>query len=1047
MRKKHTSAKVLKFDEQDYQRFLETIKRISTYVKTKIPNKLDLEAVFEDKKLIKEYQSAQYQSKPEEFAKENILSELLDFLGYDKNSRTAESELKRGYGIKWPDYKLVIDDDFYLLVEAEPLNSDLYEKGHGLNQVIEWLQTKGTTDYGVATDGLHWIMINYSPEYRRHMEVINLDLSPFIIEALGLKEGIIDQPQKKKLFSEFMGFFSKELILSTLTKKNVELENYQENISGRFYKEYMKLVFGERASATSLVSSITDVSDLEAQKRIAQAIIDRLIFIKFIEARGWLNGDKNFLSNLLKSYNKNPTGTFYNSLLKVLFFNILNNPDDSQKKGNFAGIKYLNGGLFSKIRDEEANPDYSVTDDILFKIIKFLETYRFEGKTITKLEESSTEENIMSPEILGYIFERTANHDHGAFYTPENVTTFIAQGTVYEYIMDLINAKLRERGIYPIKKLESLSEEEEIKKEDLKELYENIKSIRILDPACGSGAFFMPVIGLLMRVHLIFANRLGITLEPYKVKKQIIENNIFGAEINQEAVEIAKLRLWLELVSTAESIDEIDLLPNIDYNIISGNSLFGLDTQTKANGIPAHIPLDIADFVDILSANYKTATDRINELNEKPTVENTLKMKDILLRIYKGEHDPKAATLVKKIISKIDLKLRSNLNKSYSSYLKQPFDLEITEEEISNEHPIHWMLEFHEVMNDGGFDIVLGNPPYIEMSKVNYPLKQYSTLKCGNLYAPFFERAIKLTKKNGYFGYIVPISSICTDRMTSLQDLLIKNTDRLKISNYDDRPDKIFKVIEHCRSSIIFGHKNSDGKHVVFSTHYHRWHAEDRDFLFKKMKYLEVTDLIKPGIIPKLGDKLEETVIKKMENDKPLSNFIGSESDNRIIYHNAPQYWIRAMDFMPEFKNSKGSTLSPHNKTFYVSDKNYLKSIISTLNSSLFYWFFIVNSNCRDLTDREIQTFNFDPSSLRSSERKQLEVLCDKLMEDYKEKSKLKKTEYEATGEVVYREFYPKLSKPIIDRIDNVIFDHYGFTMQEKDYIRNFDLKFRMGDN
>jgi hypothetical protein len=356
------------------------------------------------------------------------------------------------------------------------------------------------------------------------------------------------------------------------------------------------------------------------------------------------------------------------------------------------------------------------------------------------------------------------------------------------------------------------------------------------------------------------------------------------------------------------------------------------------------------------------------------------------------------------------------------------------------------MLEFHDIIGKGGFDIILGNPPYIEITRnINYPLIQYETSVCGNTYAPFFERAIRLLKKDGYFGYIVPISSVCTDRMAKLQELLVKSTDILKISNYDDRPDKIFKGLEHCRSSIILGHKNQESSHKVYSTHYYRWYAEDRDSIFKKMKYLEVSRLIKPGIIPKLGDKTEISILEKIGRDEALSTFIINKSDNKIIYHNAPQYWIRALDFMPEFKNSRGNKVSLHNKIIYITDITNLKPIISILNSSLFYWFFIINSDCRDLNEREIYSFTFSPTSLSRNERKQLESLSDKLIEDYKSKSKLKNTEYKTTGKVVYREFYPKLSKPIIDKIDNLIFAHYGFEEQEKEYIRNFDIKFRMG--
>jgi hypothetical protein len=282
--------------------------------------------------------------------------------------------------------------------------------------------------------------------------------------------------------------------------------------------------------------------------------------------------------------------------------------------------------------------------------------------------------------------------------------------------------------------------------------------------------------------------------------------------------------------------------------------------------------------------------------------------------------------------------------------------------------------------------------------------------------------------------------------MATLQEMLIRNSEELKVSNYDDRPDKIFKGLEHCRSSIIFGHKSeNDGK--VFSTHYHRWYAEERGKLFKSMPFVDVTDVVKPGIIPKIGDGIEKEILGKVQRDKPLSTVIADNSKYSLVYHNAPQYWIRAMNFMPKFHNEKGQTVSPHNKDLFISESlGSVEEIIAALNSSLFYWFFICHSNCRDLVEREIKNFPLDIENMNSETRQQLKDLCKELMADYKKHSRLKETEYKRTGRVVYQEFYPKESKPILDKIDDVLAKHYELSKQEAEYIRNFDLRFRTGE-
>jgi hypothetical protein len=461
--------------------------------------------------------------------------------------------------------------------------------------------------------------------------------------------------------------------------------------------------------------------------------------------------------------------------------------------------------------------------------------------------------------------------------------------------------------------------------------------------------------------------------------------------------------------------------------------------------------LNIDELVREISFRYPDHVSRIKELSEKPTIKNILLIRDLLLRLYKTEQDPKSAQKVKKVVEQVHSVLQKVMSGHYLQFLRKlnstkQIKKDSALQELEKLSPFHWILEFNEVFSRGGFDIVLGNPPYVEFSEIAYPLSQFRTRHCGNIYAPFFERAINVAKTGGYFGYIVPISSVCTDRMKSLQELLIQSSMELKISNFDDRPDKIFKGLEHCRSSIIFGHKDS-GSHRVLSTHYHRWHAEEREKLFKHMSFADVTEFVQPGIIPKIGSEIEKAILKKIHKNKPLSNLIVDDSKHFLIYHNAPQYWIRAMNFMPEFSNEKGASVSPHNKQISISEEtNSLEEIIAALNSSLFYWFFILHSNCRDLTEREIKNFPFDVTNMESSLRGKLKNLCHQLMDDYKKHSRLKEAKYQRTGKVTYREFNPKESKAILDEIDNVLAQHYRFSDEESEYIKGFDNRFRMGE-
>jgi hypothetical protein len=1037
--------------ETKYSEFVKVVEKICNLLKTKICNKVDLEAVALRGEALPEYFSKEFKAKPEAFTKENIIEELLDFLGYDKSKRGSESEL-RVYGIRWPDYKLWVSQEFYILAEAEPLNSNLYADGRGLEQVLTWIQNKATdTNYGIATDGFRWILIEYQIEYGKHREV-KVDLSPFFVEKLGFQT-LMQEKERFQRFDTFFDFFSRDRIEKTLRTQVVVLETYQEKVSKKFYDEYMRLVFGDKNSRVCLVNSIIGVEDQDSKAKIAQAVVDRLIFIKFIEAKGWMGGDKNFLSNLWKSYKRASTGSFYDSFLKRLFFNVLNNPFDELKEGPFAGIKYLNGGLFRRTIEEEAYPEYSVEDDVIAKLISFLEGYSFEDENLGRLRtDIERRRNVMSPEILGYIFERTANHEKGAYYTPDNVTEFITAGTLKALILNIFNSRLNKHGAPPAKKVENALADGSLSKADLREIYSEIQNLRIVDPGCGSGAFFMPVINFLMQIHKRLTRELELPFSPYKTKKEIIENNIFGVDLNPQAIEIAKLRLWLELVSSVTNLEEVELLPNIEYNIVCGNTLLGFDDYVEIRDLHEFQPLNIDELVTEIAAKYPDHVSRIKELSEKPTIKNILLIRDLLLRLYKTEQDPKSAQKVKKVVEQVHSVLQKTMGGHYLQFLgklnsKKQIRKASALAELEKYRPFHWILEFNEVFSNGGFDIVLGNPPYVEFGKIDYPLYQFKTDECGNTYAPFFERAINITKKGGYFGYIVPISAVCTDRMATLQEMLIRNSDELRVSNYDDRPDKIFKGLEDCRSSIIFGHKCQDDGRVL-STHYHRWYAEEKEKLFKFMSFIDVTDIVKPGIVPKIGDEIEKGILKKIETDRFLSDVIVKESKNFLVYHNAPRYWIRAMNFMPKFHNEKGQTVSIHNKRLHIcEDIGSVEEITAALNSSLFYWFFVCTSNCRDLVEREIRNFPFDIRDMSPEMRQELKDLCRDLMEDYKKHSRLKDTKYVRTGKVVYQEFYPKESKHILDKIDDVLAKHYGLSKQEGEYIKTFDLRFRMGED
>jgi hypothetical protein len=195
--------------------------------------------------------------------------------------------------------------------------------------------------------------------------------------------------------------------------------------------------------------------------------------------------------------------------------------------------------------------------------------------------------------------------------------------------------------------------------------------------------------------------------------------------------------------------------------------------------------------------------------------------------------DPNKVKELKRKIDDLINTYNVSLDRRIAADLSVEYKIKHTPEQISKMKPFHWRLKFSDVFSKNiGFDIIIGNPPYIKRERIitEYPTVFLKTDTCRNTYAYFFEISLNLLNSGGYIGFIVPVSSVCTDTMMPLQEMLKSNCNLLKVSNFDDRPSKIFGDLEHCRSSIIIGRKkeNENEPTKIYSTRYNRWYSEER---------------------------------------------------------------------------------------------------------------------------------------------------------------------------------------------------------------------------
>ncbi|NLX24466.1 MAG: hypothetical protein GXY61_00680 [Lentisphaerae bacterium] len=285
--------------------------------------------------------------------------------------------------------------------------------------------------------------------------------------------------------------------------------------------------------------------------------------------------------------------------------------------------------------------------------------------------------------------------------------------------------------------------------------------------------------------------------------------------------------------------------------------------------------------------------------------------------------------------------------------------------------------------------------------------------------------------------------------MITLQNECLSQTSNIWFATFDDRPARLFDGLEHIRATVFTGKKGAQDTRHVFATSYNRWYSETRDVLFNTLCFADISDYLMRGAIPKIGQEQGKRVRDRLSHFKSVRmSLAGALRGVRIYFHNAPQYWIRAMDFAPYFWNERaGEQLSTQVKTVSLSSTVDAAVLVAALNSSLFYWWFIILSDCRHLNMREIETFPLGLAEMPDQMKHRLSELTRRLSADLKRHKNRKECQYKTTGRVVYDEFYPKHSKSIIDQIDEMLATHYGFTDEELDFIINYDIKYRMGRN
>lgn len=912
-------------------------------------------------------------------------------------------------------------------------------------------------------------------------------------------------------------------------------DNFHQNnekVTKQFYDKFKK----EHGAFLQFIKGISDKTN---QEWYASLMLNRLMFCYFIQKKGFLDNNKNYLREKLNHCKADKANfySFYRSFLLALFHRGLNNPDNEQFRHLIGKIPYLNGGLFDEHEIETTHEQIDIDDKAFERLFDFFDQYEWHLDT----RHTASGKDI-NPDVIGYIFEKYINDraNMGAYYTKEDITDYISKNCILPYLFDetkrhylkafnsdaelwqmvkqsgdqyIYDAvkkgveellpKEIEQGIKDVSKrtewnkpatinyalpteiwrevvdrrnryteVKSKIDKGDIQQindfitynlnirqfaqdvventndpELLKHFYKAINSVTIIDPTCGSGAFLFAAMNILEPLYESCLQRMEnfVAEAPkgkykffeetlaqvkslehpnlqYFIYKSIILRNLHGVDIMKEAVEIAKLRLFLKLVATVEADYRkpnlgLEPLPDIDFNIRAGNTLVGFATEEELKNA----------FVGKL--DFDNDTDKIKEKC------------DIVARAFQryktiqltGQSENYAEFKAAK--DELNQRLAA-LNRELNQLLHKQANAIPYEQWLQSHQPFHWFAEFYEIIQgNGGFDIIIGNPPYVEYSDVKkyYTIKNYSIIGTGNLFSYCIERFLKLiNEKNSYLGVIVPISSVSTPRMLPMMNLLWSHSKNIHVSNFSVRPGKLFSGVDMNLSIFITKIKNINSECEIYTTKYNRWNERYRANLFETLTYAESGLLALQSSIPKIGSQIENSILKKIE----LFSYIGAKkqafkSKETVYYHSGGRYWRKCIK----------SKLSNEYKELNLTD-GWSDAVISVISSSVYYWYWILVSDCYHVTKSDIDFFRI-PESLRSNQI--IAILSSRLLQDL-DKNKEVRIRMRKDGSITEEiNYFVGKSKLIIDEIDSVLAKHYGFTDEELDFIINYDIKYRMG--
>jgi len=698
-------------------------------------------------------------------------------------------------------------------------------------------------------------------------------------------------------------------------------------------------------------------------------------------------------------------------------------------------------------------------------------------------------------------FSQAANerHDTGSYYTPEDVVNYMVQNSVRlgleERWMDFLPLARR----YEKELREAVTEDirrgilKKFEKEVLQFIEEKILTFKVMDPAMGSGHFLVNALNTITHFilevlqqkvfisdgpikhdkqpleidwQLFEHNNPEIELNPVDWRRRVVEKCIFGIDINPLATELAKLSLWIASTAAGKP------LTFLNHHLKCGDSIMGIRLQDM---------LIYPDYgeksnqIDIFEHIHREDIERIQEKYRRLLARDSDQLQNVMAKKEEYEEIEKDPFLnhlkdVATLWLMISFRINGNNNLFDGDEIDLPdkqtyFDIldkaqaveekekwrhilgddlyEAIKQFVQEKQVFHWELEFPEIIGCG-FDAALGNPPYVDVTKYDYCGVPLGSLLSTNLYAYIPEKAFEHLNKNQRLSFVTPLAISASKRMIHIQKIFRKHSWYLFHVDSSSHPGVLFPSVNaHLNIFVV---KKDSGKRI-FTTHHTRFYNYERKRLFKHIQYhlLKNENLILDYTIPKISTDIEEKILELLFNEgDDLKKYVSENKnfENAVYYRsaNAP-YYLYAYEKPPYMEVNGDKVISTSIKSVNFKPEYSKYVILSLLHSSLYYWFWIVYSDCYNFHPKEFYRIpiNLEKMSKFHEEFKQLYYEIEHDLDQNSEIVVYKK----AKGKTKYKLLRARKSKKVFDKVDRFFGEKIGLSNDMINFLINFDIKYR----